>query len=91
MARGHYLFIGATAIAASALLSSISVSAMDLKALYEGKTVTILYGYGSGGTYGKTSLLLTRHLGRFIPGQPTFIAQSMPGAGASRPPTTPIT
>lgn len=53
----------------------------DLAEMYKGRTVTILYGYGTGGTYGKTSLVLSRHLGKFIPGNPTVITQSMPGAG----------
>lgn len=53
----------------------------DLAEMYKGRTVTILYGYGTGGTYGKTSLVLSRHLGNFIPGNPTVITQSMPGAG----------
>jgi len=53
----------------------------DVTDLYTGKTVTIIFGYGTGGTYGKTSLVLSRHLGKHIPGNPTIITQSMPGAG----------
>tara|TARA_B100000676_G_scaffold305296_1_gene359199 strand:+ start:551 stop:1603 length:1053 start_codon:yes stop_codon:yes gene_type:complete len=63
--------------AAAAVLVAVPTSAMD----YSGKTITVIFGYGTGGTYGKTTLLLTRHLGKFIPGNPTLIAKSMPGAG----------
>ncbi|MGB0632455.1 MAG: hypothetical protein ACPGRZ_17335 [Alphaproteobacteria bacterium] len=63
--------------AAVGILAAIPAGAMD----YSGKTMTIIYGYGTGGTYGKTSLLLSRHLGKHIPGNPTIISKSMPGAG----------
>jgi tripartite-type tricarboxylate transporter receptor subunit TctC len=69
------------AFAAAGAMLATSASAFDMAEHYAGKTVTILYGYGSGGTYGKTSLLLSRHIGKFIPGNPTVITQSMPGAG----------
>lgn len=72
-----YVLSGAALAAAAAMLAQ-PVLANDM---YKGRTVTILYGYGTGGTYGKTSLVLSRHLGRFIPGNPTVITQSMPGAG----------
>ena len=62
---------------AAGILAALPASAMD----YSGKTITIIFGYGVGGTYGKTSLLLSRHLGKFIPGNPTIITKSMPGAG----------
>ena len=48
---------------------------------YSGKTITFVIGYGFGGTYGKYSRLMSRHLKRFIPGDPNIIVQSMPGAG----------
>jgi len=46
--------------------------------------LTILVGYGAGGTYGQTSLLLARHLKEFAPGNPTVVVQHMPGAGGSK-------
>lgn len=76
-----YTGILAAGLAATAALAAAPAQADRVADLYKGKTVTIIYGYGSGGTYGKTSLLLSRHLGRFIPGNPTVITQSMPGAG----------
>jgi len=36
---------------------------------------------GAGGSYGFFSQLAARHIGRFIPGAPTVVVQSMPGAG----------
>src|SRR5262249_54408217 len=41
-------------------------------------------GYGPGGGYDIYARLLSRHLGRFIPGHPTIVVQNMPGAGSLR-------
>ncbi|MBT5050908.1 MAG: hypothetical protein HOM58_20575 [Rhodospirillaceae bacterium] len=48
---------------------------------YEGKTITILIGYGFGGTYGKYARLMSKHLPKHLAGSPNIIVQSMPGAG----------
>ncbi len=57
------------------------VAAQSVAKVYKNQRVTILVGYGAGGTYGQTSLLLARHFGKQIPGNPTVIVQHMPGAG----------
>jgi tripartite-type tricarboxylate transporter receptor subunit TctC len=47
---------------------------------YAGRRINLIIGFTSGGgvdTYGR---LLARHIGRHIPGNPTVIAQNMPGA-----------
>tara|TARA_R110002072_G_scaffold60051_71_gene152814 strand:- start:1284 stop:2321 length:1038 start_codon:yes stop_codon:yes gene_type:complete len=71
--------LAAFAVAGSALAAPAAADVLADK--YAGKTITIIYGYGAGGTYGKTSLLLSRYLGNNIPGNPTVITKSMPGAG----------
>jgi tripartite-type tricarboxylate transporter receptor subunit TctC len=48
------------------------------------KTITIYIGNTAGGTYDLIGRLVTRHLGRFLPGNPTVIAENMPGAGTLR-------
>lgn len=48
---------------------------------YAGKTVKIVFGTSPGGEYGLYAQLLAQHIGRHLPGQPTVIAQSMPGGG----------
>ena len=70
--------VALAAAVAFAPQASMAQSAADT---YKDRTVTILVGYGAGGTYGQTSLLLARHLGRHIPGNPTVVVQHMPGAG----------
>ena len=74
---------GIAGIAALTLgaIAGTPAQAEPLGNFYKNRTITILVGYGSGGTYGRTSLLLGKHLGNVIPGNPTIIVQHMPGAG----------
>ena len=51
---------------------------------YKGKVVTLVVGYGSGGGYDVYGRLVASHLGKYIPGNPTVVVQSMPGAGSLR-------
>jgi tripartite-type tricarboxylate transporter receptor subunit TctC len=54
----------------------------DVAAFYRGRTVRIVVGAAPGGGFDLYSRLIARHVGRFIPGQPTVIVENMPGAGA---------
>jgi tripartite-type tricarboxylate transporter receptor subunit TctC len=49
---------------------------------YKGKTVRIVVGFTPGGFYDRWSRLLARYMGRYIPGNPDFVVQNMPGAGS---------
>ena len=51
---------------------------------YKGKQINLLVGYGPGGGYDIYARLLARHLGKFIPGNPSLVVQNMPGAGSLR-------
>jgi tripartite-type tricarboxylate transporter receptor subunit TctC len=75
------IFLGAVTLALSTAMTVPTYAADDLAAMYKGRNITIVFGYGVGGTYGKTSIVLSRHIGKFIPGNPNVITQSMPGAG----------
>ena len=49
---------------------------------YQGKTVTVVAGANAGSTYDLYVRLITRHIGKHIPGNPNFIVQNMGGAGS---------
>jgi tripartite-type tricarboxylate transporter receptor subunit TctC len=49
---------------------------------YRGKVVRIVVGFPPGGGADVYSRLVARHLGRFIPGNPTLAVANMPGAGS---------
>jgi hypothetical protein len=46
---------------------------------YQGKTLTVIVGYAPGGGVDTTARAVTRHLGRFIPGNPAVTVQNMEG------------
>jgi tripartite-type tricarboxylate transporter receptor subunit TctC len=48
---------------------------------YQGKTVRIIVGASAGGGYDTYSRTIARHIGKHIPGNPTFAVENMPGAG----------
>lgn len=49
---------------------------------YRGKTVRIVVGFPPGGGADVYSRLIARHVGSFIPGNPTVAVSNMPGAGS---------
>jgi tripartite-type tricarboxylate transporter receptor subunit TctC len=49
---------------------------------YRGKTVTIIVGYSAGGGYDIYARALARHMGKHLPGNPSFIVQNLTGAGS---------
>src|SRR5918992_4486558 len=48
---------------------------------YKDKALTFIVGYSPGGTYDQYSRLIARHIGKYLPGNPTAIVENMPGAG----------
>ena len=48
---------------------------------YAGKTIRIITSADAASTYTTYPQLVAQHLGRFIPGAPNIIVQTMPGAG----------
>jgi tripartite-type tricarboxylate transporter receptor subunit TctC len=64
--------------------ASPGLAADSLEAFYKGKTMQLLIGFGPGGGYDLYGRAVARHMGRFIPGNPTLVAQNMAGAGSVR-------
>ncbi|MFN4281883.1 MAG: Bug family tripartite tricarboxylate transporter substrate binding protein [Alphaproteobacteria bacterium] len=69
------------AVAAGAVTAPQSARAQD--SFYKGKQVRLIIGYGTGGGYDSYARLLTKHIGKHIPGNPTVVPQNMPGAGST--------
>jgi tripartite-type tricarboxylate transporter receptor subunit TctC len=53
----------------------------DTEGAFAGKTVKLAIGFPPGTGNDIYARLITRHLGRHIPGRPTVVPQNMPGAG----------
>ena len=66
----------------TALIATAPASAQDVASFYRGKTVRIVVGFSPGGGYDVYGRLLSRHIGKHIPGNPNVVVQNMPGAAS---------
>jgi tripartite-type tricarboxylate transporter receptor subunit TctC len=55
-----------------------------VEAFYRGKTVTITVGSAVGGGFDAYARLVSHHLSKHIPGNPTIVVQNIPGAGSNK-------
>jgi tripartite-type tricarboxylate transporter receptor subunit TctC len=53
-------------------------------AVFAGKTVNMIIGFGPGGGYDLWARIIARHIGKHLPGNPTVAPQNMEGAGSYR-------
>lgn len=72
---------GLAALAALATGMANPASAADDANFYAGKQITMIVPSEANGAYNGYTRLLARHLGKYIPGNPSFIVQNMPGGG----------
>jgi tripartite-type tricarboxylate transporter receptor subunit TctC len=76
---------GVAILGAGAILALCPVShtyAQGPASFYKGKSIDLYIGYSAGGGYDVYARALARHMGRFIPGNPTIVPKNMPGAGS---------
>ena len=65
----------------------IAVSNLELQReaqgpFYAGKTITVVAGVSAGSAYDLYARLMVQHMGKHIPGNPTFVVQNMTGVGS---------
>src|SRR5262249_49662182 len=63
------------------LLAMLVPATAQERDFYRNRTITIIIPIGPGGAYDAYARLLSRHLGRHLPGNPSIIARNMPGGG----------
>ena len=70
--------------AVSALLMFLTVGSAYAQAepFYKGKQARIIVGASAGGFYDRWARLLARFIPKYLPGNPSMIVQTMPGAGS---------
>ena len=56
------------------------------ESFFKGKQIRIVVGLSTGGGYERAARLVSRYMGRYLPGNPDFAVQNMPGAGSVTPP-----
>src|SRR5262245_18142052 len=82
MARAFAWSLLATAAALSLQIGP--APAQGVADFYRGKTVSFVVGFGPGGGYDLYARVISRHIGRHIPGNPAVVVQNMDGAGSVR-------
>lgn len=70
-------------LSCTGLLASAPTALMAAD-FFSGKTVKLVVGMPPGGGVDAYARLLQRHIVRYIPGTPAFVAQNIPGAGSLR-------
>jgi tripartite-type tricarboxylate transporter receptor subunit TctC len=61
-------------------LATAAAAEGDVADFYRGKSISVNVGTTAGGGYDLDARVISRHLGRFIPGEPTLVVQNAPGA-----------
>jgi hypothetical protein len=61
---------------------SMAAGAETVEEFYKKTRVTVAIGSGPGGSHDLNCKLIARHIGKHLPGNPTVIAQNVPGAGS---------
>jgi tripartite-type tricarboxylate transporter receptor subunit TctC len=75
----------AALVFAVAWLTANTALAQDaVEAFYRGKSVTITVGSAVGGGFDAYARLVSHHLAKHIPGNPTIVVQNIPGAGSNK-------
>ena len=68
----------------AAALAHEPASAQDSAAqFYKGKQITVIVGSSAGGGYDIYARLLSRHMPKYIPGNPAMVVTNMAGAGSN--------
>lgn len=73
-------FLGTTALIV-VVFSLFYGLASGQESFYKGKTLRIIVGGAPGGGFDTYARMISRQMGKYIPGNPTIIVDNMPGAG----------
>jgi tripartite-type tricarboxylate transporter receptor subunit TctC len=70
----------AFSVALALSVCTTSASAQSPAAFYAGKTINLIVGSSPGGYYDMAGRAVARHFSNFIPGHPSIVVQTLPGA-----------
>jgi len=79
MARRNLRFL--LCLVGLVVTATTSVAAQSVADFYRGQTISLLVGANTGGGYDAYARPVSRHLGRFIPGEPNIVVRYMGSAG----------
>ncbi len=84
-ARNLARLSGSLGFAVACVVIALSLSRSghaQVEPFYSGKTVRIIVGTTPGGFYDRWARLLSRYIPQYVPGNPSFVVQNMPGASS---------
>ncbi len=73
--------VGALSLALAVVPASLPASAQSVEDFYHGKRIRLVVGSAAGGAYDAFARSLLRHIGRYVPGNPSFVVENQPGGG----------
>ena len=71
-------------VSAATICFTLPANSQAVDNFYKSHELTILIGHPPGGSYDLYAQLAASHIGKYIPGKPTVIVQSMPGGAGSK-------
>src|SRR5918911_3075529 len=69
-------------LAIACILFVVSSAPAASDEFYRGKVIRIIVGFSAGGGFDTYARSLSRHMGKYIAGNPSIIVENMPGAGS---------
>ena len=82
-AKGGEMFIRRVMLACAAALAIASPAhAQSPEEFYRGKQIQMLIGGSAGVSYDFVGRAVAAHMGKYIPGNPSFVVENMPGASS---------
>lgn len=78
---GRAALAAALAIASGVVAGAQSALAQSVEDFYRGRSVTLIVPTAPGGINDISGRLVARNFGRFVPGNPNFVVQNVPGGG----------
>jgi tripartite-type tricarboxylate transporter receptor subunit TctC len=66
------------------MLPVLPAKADPVADFYQGRTITLIAGYTTGGGFDLYARVIANYLGKHVPGEPRILVQNMPGAGSLR-------
>jgi tripartite-type tricarboxylate transporter receptor subunit TctC len=70
------------AVAGAGLFLIANATSVLANDFYKGKTIRVAVGFAAGGGYDTYTRAIARHIGKHIPGNPSFVVDNMDGAGS---------
>jgi tripartite-type tricarboxylate transporter receptor subunit TctC len=74
-------FCAALPLILAGMVAASPAAADTVADFYRGKTLNMVIGVSVGGDYDRRARLISRHMGKHIPGNPTIVANNMTGGG----------